>query len=539
MHRRRLAFLLQSLGLATAHLITSPASLPYVTPIAYPGIGVGQDELFGRLPGRQLFKRASIPCDGNSFWCPTGTCFTATGASYSGLIGCCDVASCAPRTECIPYASGTTSPCDVNTGGCMYCSDSAAPACLTMTNVVDGQWIKYCAACPSTQTISYTPSGSYFVPQSAGVSPTHVVTSSLSQASFSAVPGMQVEPSTIVTTVQSDQSTSGTVTAASSLASAMVPVITNISACVSNECVSTTAPSISSMPNRPSPTTNTNAASAFPTSRPSGTPGGLVAGVVVGIVGACTLLAAGFFAARRHWFTCCGRPHGRERRELQMDKPSTKASTPLSTGKTEDTPELRGVGTFHSPDHIPRPAELNGCTGSVSDPRPVDTVAVHGLGIAGMSPRRYAPTNPDPTSATDEGHRPTGTAPPAGVSEAPGDHPLPVSPAVSSLAPLPDTPSISNTPVGLSAVSPVTPSYRHSSTPYTPSAYQFEPPSSVPRTAAAKPPSLPQDYSSASLGSSANIYRGLSQHGGAPWAYLSPEEAVGGGWRNEEAPDGA
>ena len=142
MHRRRLAFLLQSLGLATAHLITSPASLPYVTPIAYPGIGVGQDELFGRLPGRQLFKRASIPCDGNSFWCPTGTCFTATGASYSGLIGCCDVASCAPRTECIPYASGTTSPCDVNTGGCMYCSDSAAPACLTMTNVVDGQWIK-------------------------------------------------------------------------------------------------------------------------------------------------------------------------------------------------------------------------------------------------------------------------------------------------------------------------------------------------------------------------------------------------------------
>jgi len=398
---------------------------------------------------------------------------------------------------------------------------------------------QYCAAYPSTQTISYTPSGSYLVPQSAGVSPTHVVTSSLSQASFSAVPGMQVEPSTIVTTVQSDQSTSGTVTAASSLASATVPFTTNISACVSNECVSTTAPSIYSLANRPSSITSTNAASAFPTSRPSGPPGGLVAGVAVGVVAACALLAAGLFATRRHWLTCCGRPHGREHRDLQMEKPSAEGSTPPGTGKTEDTPDLRGVETFHSPDHILRHAELDAVTGRVSAPPPVDTAAVHGLGIAGMSPRRYAPTNPDPEPATDEEHSPTDTASPTGLSEAPGDRLLPVSPAVSSLAPLPDTPNISNTPVGLSAVSPVTPSYRHSSTPYTPSAYQFEPPSSVPRTAAAKPPSLPQDYSSASLGSSANIYRGLSQHGGAPWAYLSPEEAVGGGWRNEEAPDGA
>ncbi|KAK0946027.1 hypothetical protein LTR29_002608 [Friedmanniomyces endolithicus] len=204
-----------------------------------------------------------------------------------------------------------------------------------------------------------------------------------------------------------------------------------------------------------------------------------------------------------------------------MEKPSAEGSTPPGT------------------DHILRHAELDAVTGRVSAPPPVDTAAVHGLGIAGMSPRRYAPTNPDPEPATDEEHSPTDTASPTGLSEAPGDRLLPVSPAVSSLAPLPDTPNISNTPVGLSAVSPVTPSYRHSSTPYTPSAYQFEPPSSVPRTAAAKPPSLPQDYSLASLGSSANIYRGLSQNGGAPWAYLSPEEAVGGGWRNEEATEGA
>ncbi|KAK0839933.1 hypothetical protein LTR03_010922 [Friedmanniomyces endolithicus] len=408
-----------------------------------------------------------------------------------------------------------------------------------MTNVVDGQWIQYCAAYPSTQTISYTPSGSYLVSQSGGVSPTHVVTSSLSQASFSAVPGMQVEPSTIITTVQSDQSTAGTVTAATSLASATVSVTTNVSACVSSECVSTAAPSTSNLPDRPSSTTSTNAASTFPNSRPSGTPGGLVAGVVVGVAAACALLAAGFFATRRHWLTCCGRPHGREPRDLQMEKPSAEGSTPPGTGKAEDTPDLRGVGTFHSPDHIPRHAELDGVTGCVSVPPRVDTVPVCGLGIVGINRRRYAPTNPDPTSATDEGHSPTGTAPPAGLSEAPGDHSLPASPAVSSLAPLPDTPSVSNTPGGLSAVSPVTPSYRHISMPYTPSAYQYEPQSSVPRTAAAKPPSLPQDYSLASLGSSANIYRGLSQHGGAPWAYLSPEEAVDGGWRNEEASDEA
>ncbi|KAK0254452.1 hypothetical protein LTR91_002804 [Friedmanniomyces endolithicus] len=411
-----------------------------------------------------------------------------------------------------------------------------------MTNVVGGQWIQYCAAYPSTETISYTPNGGHLVPQSESIPLSAVVTSSLSQASFSAVPGMQVEPSTVVTSVQSGRTTRGIPVTATPSPSTTVSSTTYISACVSNECVSTaaqlTSPT-SSLLNGPTSNVNTTAASGSQTIRSSGTSVGLLAGVVVGALVACALLAAGLFATRRYELTCFGRSRRSERGNPETEKPSTEASTPPSTGKNEDGADLGGLGTFHSPDHIPRHVELDGCAGSVSDPRPMDVSAVHGLGIAGINPRRYAPTNPDPTSATDEEHSPTDTAPPAGPGEAPGDHPLPASPAVSSLAPLADTPSIGTTPGGLSAVSPVTPSYRPISMPYTPSAYQYEPPSSVPRTAAAKPPSLPQDYSLASLGSSANIYRGLSQHGGAPWAYLSPEEAVGGGWRNEEATEGA
>jgi len=78
----------------------------------------------------------------------------------------------------------------------------------------------------------------------------------------------------------------------------------------------------------------------------------------------------------------------------------------------------------------------------------------------------------------------------------------------------------------------MTPTYRYA--PYTPLTYGNEPPSSVPRTVSVAPSSLQYDYSAASLGSTANIYRGLSKSGGAPWAYLSPEEAVRGGWRNGE-----
>ncbi|KAK5697065.1 hypothetical protein LTR17_024059 [Elasticomyces elasticus] len=530
MRWRKVTALFCALEVTTAHLITSPATLPRVTPTAYPGIGVGQDDLFGRLPGHQLFKRASIPCDGNSFWCPTGTCFKDEIAPNSGLIGCCSIASCIPRTQCIPYTSGVTSPCDVNTGGCMYCSDSKKPACLTMSNEVGGAWIQYCAEYASTQTVSYTVTGSYPGSQLYGES--SVATSTRGQASFSAVPGMQVRPSpasSSPTSSAEDGTTESftTTETASSTTSNSEPSVS----CSPSGCIVTSTSLISLLPAASNDATlNIEAQN----SSSNTTSPGLIAGVAVGAAAVCALIAAALWFTRRRWLPCCGgaRHNKSSNPGSGSEKLSSLNSTPPSTGQTEAE---KNTSTFLSPDHISQPVELEGRSGSVSAPWPVDTITVRGLGIAGVNQKRYAPTNPDPTSATDaEEHSPVETSPPVALlSEATNDRPLPASPAISGPASPPTSPV--NTPEESGAVSPLTPAYKHTSTaPYTPSAYAYEPPSSVPRTVVAAPPSLQQEYSLVSLGSSSNIYRGLSQRGGAPWAYLSPEDAVRGGWRNGE-----
>ena len=527
MHRRairRLALLLCGSTPIFGHLITSPASLPHITATAYPNVGVGQDELLGRLPGHQLFKRASIPCDGNSFWCPAGTCFVDLKTPYSGLIGCCSVASCAPRTQCIPYTSSVTSPCDINTGGCLYCSDPEAPACLTMTHVGDHQWIQYCAAYPSTETVDYSTGGSYAMSVwdgDDGVS----TTDTLTQASFSPVPGMQVRPSSVASSSQVESTT----------IAAVVTGATTTSASEDTLSESATATSAS---------TNILTAVALSTSTPQqtktgGVSGGLIAGVAVGAFAVCGLLVAALWFTRSFLLSCCLPSRKSSSGSIGTEKQgSGSASSPSGTSKASgqtsaEGPTPRMPSAFHSPDHVPMHAELEGRFGSVSAPWPVDTVGVRGLGIAGINQRRYAPTNPDPMSAVDEEHSPTDVGPPTrpGTSEMPGDRPLPASPAVSSV-PSPNTADLSSSPGGIGAVSPIT---THTQAPYTPSAYGYEPPSSVPRTVAAAPPSMPQDYSLVTLGSSANIYRGLSRHETAPWAYLSPEEAVRGGWRNGDA----
>jgi len=59
---RRVGVLFLLIHAVAAHLITSSARLPRVEPTAYPGVGVGLDELFGRVPGHQLFKRR-VNCD--------------------------------------------------------------------------------------------------------------------------------------------------------------------------------------------------------------------------------------------------------------------------------------------------------------------------------------------------------------------------------------------------------------------------------------------------------------------------------------------
>ncbi|KAK5745682.1 hypothetical protein LTR17_001181 [Elasticomyces elasticus] len=396
-----------------------------------------------------------------------------------------------------------------------------------MSNEVGGKWIQYCAAYASTQTVSYTATGSY--PGSQWYGESSAVTSTRGQASFSAVPGMQVRPSSVTSATLLDTTTeSSTTTDVGSSATANSELSTS---CPAGGCVVTSTSLISLLPaasNDATPNINAQNSSGSPTSP------GLIAGVAVGAAAVCALIAAALWFTRRRWLPCCGgrRDNKSSNSGSGSEKLGTENITPPSTGHTG---EEKITPSFLSPDHITQPVELEGRSGSVSAPWPVDTITVRGLGIAGVNQKRYAPTNPDPTSATEDAEQsPIDISPTAvGLREAAGERPLPASPAISGPASPPTSPV--NTPEGSGAVSPLTPAYKHTATaPYTPSAYAYEPQSSVPRTVVAPPPSVQQEYSLVSLGSSGDIYRGLSQRGGAPWAYLSPEDAVRGGWRNGE-----
>ncbi|KAK4952672.1 hypothetical protein LTR10_009478 [Elasticomyces elasticus] len=394
-----------------------------------------------------------------------------------------------------------------------------------MSNEVGGEWIQYCAEYASTQTVSYTATGNYPGSQWYGESSTDA--STRGKASFSAVPGMQVRPSPASSspTLSAEEGTTESFTTAEASSSATTNSELSTS-CPAGGCIVTSTSLISLLPAASSDSTpEINAQN----SSSNATSPGLIAGVAVGAAAVCALIAAALWFTRRRWLPCCGGQRHNESSNpgSSSEKLGTANSTPPSTCHTEAE---KNTLTFLSPDHIHQPVELEGRSGSVSAPWPVDTIAERGLGIAGVNQKRYAPTNPDPTSATDV---PIDISLPVVLSEAADERPLPASPAICGPASPPTSPV--NTPEGSGAVSPLTPAYKHTSTaPYTPSAYAYDPPSSVPRTVAAAPPSLQQDYSLASLGSSSNIYRGLSQRGGAPWAYLSPEDAVRGGWRNGE-----
>ncbi|KAK4546971.1 hypothetical protein LTR36_001703 [Oleoguttula mirabilis] len=534
------------LKLTLAHLITSPPTLPHVRPTAYPGIGIdAADALFGRLPGHQLFKRStSVLCDPGPFFCPTGTCFTDT----TGLIGCCDVTSCAPRTACIPYASGLTSPCDTNTGGCMYCSDTASPSCLTITNEGAGQRIQYCAAYASTETASYVNPITGGSQADGGVVATTTGGGGSSSLNFTPQPSQCQQPPCASDTEGSSMTSTAAGSTSPSSASTSSAASTTADSTEAQGAAQTTQSSVVAAPTGGN-TTVTSASTADPHSSTS-ISRAVIAGIICGAAAAGALIAATLWYTRKYWLTCL-RPK-RQGRDSGFfnEKRSSESGEATCTRGVNGNGMLGEAGghtpasptKHYSPDDFSRHPELDGRPVGTMSPRPIDNITVRGLGIGDFSPQRYAPTNPDPLSATDEGSPTDYIAPLAirhEVSEAPTDRSLPASPAVSSLAP-PDTPHTNtntntSSPSGSNGpVSPLTPTYRY--TPYTPSAYGGgnEAPSSVPRTVSAAPPSLPQDYSAVSLGSTANIYRGLSQRGGAPWAYLSPEEAVRGGWRNEE-----
>ncbi|KAH8714572.1 hypothetical protein BGZ61DRAFT_476633 [Ilyonectria robusta] len=134
-----------------------------------PAIPAAPDRITTRLLKRDL------DCDGG-FTCDRGTCYRGD----DGFVGCCSVSSCAPRTKCIEYADlGENGDCDHNTGGCVVwygsapeisrcfplttpSSSSAAPYCVTMTNIIMKEYAMYCDPTPDvtiTLSISYDKSG--------------------------------------------------------------------------------------------------------------------------------------------------------------------------------------------------------------------------------------------------------------------------------------------------------------------------------------------------------------------------------------------
>ena len=261
--------------------------------------------------------------------------------------------------------------------------------------------------------------------------------------------------------------------------------------------------------------------------------GGTLAGIVCAAVAAGALICAAIWFTRKYWRRKCCSSRTDVSHLAEQKHASDESSPPSSSGEkalveAEGSTPRRSHTPF-SPDHFSRHPELDSREVGANVPSNVH----NGLGIGGMSSRRYAPTNPDPSPTSVTDHAPQL---PEHSSEPTLDYHSPVSPPHSGSA---TPPACANGPV-----SPMTPATK-TFVPYTPSNYGVEPPSSVPRTIRQVPPSMPQEYSAVSLGSVANIYRGssmpniyrgLSKSGGgeAPWAYLSAEDARRGGWRNEE-----
>ncbi|KAA6412670.1 MAG: hypothetical protein FRX48_03662 [Lasallia pustulata] len=105
-----------------------------------------------------LTTQATLPggapqtnCDGvGTFSCQTGTCYTG----LDGFIGCCSVSSCAARTTCYSYDAASPTSCNPDTGGCLSCQQTY-PYCVTLTNVLENQYIIYCSTSATTITLSY------------------------------------------------------------------------------------------------------------------------------------------------------------------------------------------------------------------------------------------------------------------------------------------------------------------------------------------------------------------------------------------------
>ncbi|KAF2774236.1 hypothetical protein EJ03DRAFT_346862 [Teratosphaeria nubilosa] len=504
-----------------AHLITSQATLPRARPTAYPGIGIGHDGLFGRFPGQQLYARNRVNCDndGNMF-CPTGTCYTDS----TGLIGCCTVSSCVPRTICIEYTAGVTSACDPDTGGCLHCSDSASPSCFTFTNTQASQWIQYCNDYASTETVGYpnTVTGSIYQRDDDELSTTtdsNPGSQTFASATFKTqpcreeIPGATC-PSTTLLKMSTSLAPETSYNSAGSSSSSSQGIFGISSA--SSGSVDATSTSIEE-----SDATSSSLAGGPGAHSGKGSAivsGGEVAGIACGSAAGVAVVALIFWWLwrRRRTGPLSTRSKNSSNSSSSVKKSPQQTATPTpGTAQLESWPvEVNGTtpqSRPQSPDFPFTPEHFAGC-------QPVSEVSEPGYGI--QPQQRYTVMNPDPLSPVTPVTRvapPTKWASQQGLNES--ESSLPISSV--GLPGTPDSKLSARSPV--SSLRPQTPKTRQ--TPYASSTYDGgnEPPSSVPRVANAAPPSLPQDYSIVNLGSSTDLYRGLSvRDDGARRPYPSP-----------------
>lgn len=295
---------------------------------------------------------------------------------------------------------------------------------------------------------------------------------------------------------------------------------------------------------------------------------GAIAGIACGVGAALALTAAAF------WYFWSRK---RSRREEEREKHRSVANAPPPSADrhgVDDTPQ--SDGTIAKDSSAIRPMSVNAYD---SIKRFTDDFGspLSAPAYSANDANGYTVTNPDlnPTPPTESSNHDFSTCHASAV-EAPSDWPLkldspPASAHVSNHTP----PSWTNSQYAslLAAHTPYTPSRYHASAPnsiakpflqppslpqaysaatfasdasrapagqYTPSNYQPGAPESVARAA---PPSVPQEYSTATLSpddiDGSPVYRGLrssSSNAFPPYAYLSPEDALAGGWRNESPP---
>ncbi|EME49791.1 hypothetical protein DOTSEDRAFT_30959 [Dothistroma septosporum NZE10] len=472
-------------------------------PSAYPAVPLDQGG-----QSQQFWRRTTMNfCDDQGiFQCPTGTCY-----EYQGLIGCCSVSSCAPRTTCIDYEPIITAePCDRNTGGCLYCNDPSVPYCRTQTNPLSSQYNHYCDAVGGTVTVTN---------------------------------GIFAGPTALPSTGIHDSKT-------------LPP--------------SGETPTIVSAVPVPSSTGGKHA--AVLRGRPSN---GLIVGLVCGTAGAAILAAAAFWCFRSwhrlHW-------------EDQEDKPRGLADATAPSIHHDGADGVPNGNAAADKDQTAATPIVLG--DSRTDHRLVDDLGswTPGLAYSADDGKRYTVTDPDSDSNSFNNCCSTRDFARchAAAQAPPGHADQPVLVGASSFSPStsndtapPWTRSNTRLSSPVTAHTPYTPSQYHDSAPnsitkaflhppslpqdysaatflsdatrvttgsYTPSNYQSGAPVSVARAA---PLHMPQEYSAATLAPGSRdgspVYRGLrssSSNAFPPHAYLSAEEALAGGWRNDSPPGG-